>query len=214
MRQHAKYFYVLFVIIILSFVFWGVGGVDQPTTKPLAIVGKDTISVEQFWRSYDRTVELYRDVYKDDFDPEAMNLKQGVLQTLIQERLLIAAAHEVGINVTDKELEAAIINDPAFERNGAFSKEIYLRTLQANRLTVSYFESLRRDEITQKRMRQLIGETVKLSPSELRNISGTEEVAGALKEALLQNKRSAAVRSYVRGLMRRFPVKVNSELIA
>jgi peptidyl-prolyl cis-trans isomerase D len=29
MRQHAKYFYVLFFIVILSFLFWGIGTVDK-----------------------------------------------------------------------------------------------------------------------------------------------------------------------------------------
>ncbi len=29
LRKHAKYFYILFFIVILTFIFWGVGSVDK-----------------------------------------------------------------------------------------------------------------------------------------------------------------------------------------
>ena len=38
MRKHARYFYVLFFIVILTFIFWGVGTVDK--TGPAEIVAE------------------------------------------------------------------------------------------------------------------------------------------------------------------------------
>ena len=49
MRKHAKYFYVLFFIVILSFVFWGVGTVDKTGgAESIAEVGNYKITAQKF----------------------------------------------------------------------------------------------------------------------------------------------------------------------
>ena len=51
MRKHARYFYVLFFIVILTFIFWGVGTVDKTGGKEiLAEVGKYRITTEDYIR--------------------------------------------------------------------------------------------------------------------------------------------------------------------
>ena len=40
MRRHARYFYVLFVVVIITFIFWGVGGVDKSASVNVAEIGK------------------------------------------------------------------------------------------------------------------------------------------------------------------------------
>ena len=54
LRKHARYFYVLFVLVILSFVLW-VPGMNrdsgQDAGQPLARIGDDVITQEEFWRS-------------------------------------------------------------------------------------------------------------------------------------------------------------------
>ena len=71
MRKHAKYFYVLFFIVILSFVFWGVGTVDKTGgAEIIAEVGNYKITAQEYWRTYDNVYRFYRDVYKDSFDEE------------------------------------------------------------------------------------------------------------------------------------------------
>jgi peptidyl-prolyl cis-trans isomerase D len=107
MRQHAKYFYVLFVVVILSFIFWGTGGVDQNSgTQAVAQVGEEAITSQEYWRAYDSMADLYRDIYKDEFDAEAMDLKNTVLNTLVEERLLLIAAVEAGFKMTPTYYEA------------------------------------------------------------------------------------------------------------
>ena len=55
MRKHAKYFYVLFFIIIITFVFWGVGTVDKTgDVEIIADVGPYKITAADYWKTYDR----------------------------------------------------------------------------------------------------------------------------------------------------------------
>ncbi|MEJ2314441.1 MAG: SurA N-terminal domain-containing protein, partial [Nitrospirota bacterium] len=157
MRKHAKYFYALFVIVILSFIFWGTGKVGKDSENlPLAQIGDETITVQEYWRTNEEIASLYRDVYGSEFDAEAMDLKDQVLKTMIQERLLLIAAREAGMTVSDKELEEAIVNDPAFTRDGAFNKDVYRNSLNIYRMSASQYETLKRRDLLLQKMRRLV----------------------------------------------------------
>ena len=209
MRKHAKFFYVFFFIIILSFIFWGVGTVDKTTAVPLAEVGKEKIMLEEYWASYDRAREFYRNISKGTFTEETekqLNLKQKVLDSLIDEMVLLAEAKKTGVRVSDEELEEAIINDPAFTRDGRFNKDVYIRTVQINRMTPEYFELMKRKELTLSKMHRLIGESVDLTDERMKD--------PAMAQALLSRLRELAVKSYVEGLKKQMKIKVNQQLIS
>jgi len=211
MRKHAKYFYVLFFIVILSFIFWGVGTVDKSTAVPIAEVGKEKISLEEYWAAYDRARDYYRNITQGNFTEEMekqLNLKQKVLDSLVDEVVLAAEAKKIGIRVSDAELEEAIVNDPAFLREGKFGKDVYLRTLQLNRMTPEYFESTKRRELTLAKMHRLIGESVDLTDEVLNDAAPAN-----LRQALLSQLREKAVRSYVEGLKKQMKIKINQQLI-
>lgn len=214
MRKHAKYFYALFVIVILSFIFWGTGTVDQNSAVPLAQIGDETITVQEYWRAYENTASLYRDVYGSEFDAEKLGLKDMVLETMILERLLLGATREAGITVSDAELEEAIVNDPAFMREGAFNKDIYQNTLNLYRMTASQYEALKRRDLVLQKMRRLVGETVALTPSDVKGLSGNEDIYKSLRETLLESKKDAALKSFLNGMKKKLPITVNKQLIS
>ena len=216
MRKHAKYFYVLFVLVILTFIFWGVGGVDQPTSVPIASVGNEKISVEEYWRTYDRALSLAKEVYKEKFDAEMekkLNLRRKVLDDLIEEHALAAAAEAEGIRVSDAEVEDAIVHDPTFQRNGAFNRDIYLKTLDINRLTPQAYESAKRRELVVRKMIRLVTDPVALSPYEFQALRGDEAIKKQLEDLLLDDKKEKALRSYIDGLKKSLEIKVNTDLI-
>lgn len=217
MRKHAKYFYVLFVIIIISFIFWGVGTDNNSAKVPVAEVEKQRITPEEFWIAYDRAREFYKQQFKEKFD-EAMekqlNLKQRVLDSLVDERVLLIAAGKAGIKVTDEEVRDAIVNDPFFLREGVFNQEVYERVLKLNRMTPEIFEPMRRRELTVARMSRLIGESVDLTEADLKQISGDEQTLNALRQAIMRDKRERAVKSYVEGLKKQMKIKLNLQVIS
>lgn len=216
MRKHAKFFYILFFIVILSFVFWGVGTVDKSPSVPIAEVGREKISIEEYWASYDRAREFYRNIAKGNFTEEMeknLNLKQKVLDSLIDDMVLMTEAKKAGIKVSDSELEEAIVNDPSFLREGQFNKEVYLRILQLNRMTPDYFESLKRKELTLGKMRKLIGESVDVMDIDMPQTPGDEQAMNSLRQSALYEMRDRAVKSYIEGLKKQVKIKINQQLL-
>ncbi len=216
MRKHAKFFYFLFVIVIVSFIFWGVGTVDKQTGVPVAEVGKDRIASEDYWAAYDRAREFYRNIMKENFNEEfekKINLKRQVLDSLIDEKVLLAEAKREGITVSDAEVEDAIMNDPSFLREGKFSKDIYLRILDLNRISPEVFESSKRRELTVAKLRMLIEESVDVS-----DVDPTQKAEGqtpdSLRQAALGQMRNAALKSYIDGLKKKIKIKINEQALS
>jgi hypothetical protein len=219
MRKHAKYFYVLFFIVILSFIFWGVGTVDKTGgIQTAAEVGNYKITEEAYWKNYDRTYRFYRELYKDAFNEEMekkLNLKENVLNSMVNEKVLLIAAKEAGISVSDQELQDTISHEPAFMNNGAFDRDMYINRLRLNRLTPEEFESATRQEITATKMRQLIELSVDQTgiDSPAGQAPGSEQAAKMIGEAALRDKKEKAVNSYIEGLKKNIKIKINTKLI-
>lgn len=219
MRKHAKYFYVLFFIVILTFIFWGVGTVDKTgTVEVVAEVGKYKITAEDYWKTYDRIYRFYKEGYKDKFDEEMekkLNLKETVLNSMINEQVLLIAAKEAGIGVGDEELQESIAHDPAFMNNGVFNKDMYLNRLRLSRITPEAFENLKREELTVTKMKNLIELSVDVTDADLQSIktSGDEQARKMISQAILSDRRDKALKSYVEGLKKNIKIKVNEKLI-
>jgi hypothetical protein len=220
MRKHAKYFYFLFFMIIISFIGWGVGTVDKTGKGDiLAEVGKHKITTEEYWRTYDRIFRFYREIYKDKFNEEMekkMNLKGNVLDSMINERVLLIAAKEADISISDEELQESITHEPAFLRNGVFDNDVYLNRLRLNMITPEAYESSKRQELTLKKMRRLIELSVDATDinSNLKQVSGDNQLVKMLSEQMLNDRKEKAVKSYIEGLKKQIKIKINKQLIA
>lgn len=219
LRQHAKYFYVLFFIVILSFIFWGIGTVDKTGGDIVAEVGNHKITAEEYWQSYENVHRFYREIYKEKFDEEMekkLNLKEKVLDSMVQERVLLIAAKEEGISISDEELQEAITHEPAFMRNGVFDKDVYLNRLKLMRITVEEYENAKRQELTLNKMRSLIDLSVDVSDmsADLQKLSGDESSMNMLREAMISEKRGKAMESYVEGLKKDIKIKIDTKLIS
>ena len=217
MRKHARYFYVLFIVVIISFIFWGVGPKDKTTTETVAEIGKEKITVEEFWRAYERARDSYREIYKDlplEEIEKKLNLKQMVFNGLLDERVLFVSARELGLSASDEDLQQAIVNDPRFRRDGVFRKDIYVKTLAMNRFTTDMYEEILRDQLAVDKMRRLIASSVDVTDADLALLKADEAKAAMLKQTLLYNKRNAALRSFVEGVKVKMNVKINKDVIS
>lgn len=218
MRKHAKFFYVFFFIIILSFIYWGVGTVNRTGgTMIVAEVGKYKVTAQEYWQNYENVSRFYREIYRDKFNEEMeKNLREQVLDSVITERVLLIAAKDAGIRVSDKELQESIMNDPMFMRDGAFDKQVYLNRLRLNRITPDAYENSKRRELTIMKMRRLIEASVDVPEIdvELQQFSGDEKSMKFMSQALLNEKREKAVKSYVEGLKKKISIKINTEAIS
>lgn len=218
MRHHAKYFYVLFFIVILSFLFWGVGTVDKTSSGGIvAEVGKQKITQEEFYRAYDNAFKFYKDLYKEKFDEEMqkkLKLKDTVLDSLIGNRVLLIAAAENGIKVSDEELNEAIVIEPAFMKNGVFDSEVYQNTLRLSRIAPETYESMKRQELTLNKITRLIELSAAPPVIDLENVTADEQTLKSLKDAMMNDAKDKAVKAYIAGYKRSLKIKEYRQLIS
>lgn len=217
MRKHAKYFYFLFFIVILSFVFWGVGPLDQPTSVVVAEIGSDKVTVEEFWRAYDNARNMYRQIFKDQFNEtmeKQLNLKEAVLDSIIEERVLLATAADMGITVNDTEVQEMIVNDQRFKRDGAFKKEIYFRTLELSRLSPDQYERMLRRQLALEKMKRIVWASVDVTPMDVPAGGGDDPKAVQMQRNILAAKRDAAMKSFVDAARTSMQVKIYRDRIS
>lgn len=211
MRKHAKFFYFFFFIIIISFVFFYVGPVDKSQNLLVAKVNGDRIYAEEFWRTFENLRRYYSERNQID---EAMEkkLKEEALEALINDRILSRIVDEFGIKVSDKEVEDAIVNNPLFMKNGIFNRDLYIYILRQNRLTPEIYERSLRKSLKISKLRRLIEGTVELEgPSMM--ISGENEIARALREAILFEEKDKLLKSYIEGLKRYIKIEKNVDFL-
>ncbi len=73
-------------------------------------------------------------------------INNNALETLIARQLLLQQAEKLGISLSDQQLAQMIQQQPSFQQNGQFSKELYANYLKSIGMTNSAFiESLRND---------------------------------------------------------------------
>lgn len=220
MRKHAKYFYVLFFIVILSFLFWGIGRVDKDDRGDIvAEIGKYKITTQDYWKNYENIYRFYREIYREKFDEDMekkMKLREKVLDSMIDEKVLLTAAKQAGISVSNDELHEAITHEPAFMRDGIFDNNIYLNRLRLNRITVEEYEKAKQQELVLMKMKLLIESSVDVPDisTELKQLPSDENAMKMLSDTLLNQKKEMAVMSYIEGFKKKIKIKINTKLIS
>jgi hypothetical protein len=203
------------VIITIAFVFWGIGPKDTPNAQVLAQVDKYKVGFEEYWRAYDNAYKREKDEGVSDDQIKKLNLKERILETLVDRKVLLVAAERSGISVTEKELQDNIIRTPYFQRNGVFDKAVYERALRLNRMTPRVYEATLKNEMIINQMVRLIGETTELSAEEtgiLNSLSGGN--MEQLREVFRSNKINTSVAAYIEGYKKLLDIKINKDLIS
>lgn len=217
MRHHAKYFYVLFFIIILSFIFWGVGTVDQSgRVDVVAEVGEYKITGSDYRTAYENFNRKYRDVYKEKFDEDMrkkLKFNEMVLDSLVANRVLTIAAEKQGIKIGDNELSEDIVNEPAFFKDGIFSNEVYINRLRMMRLTPDAYEAVRRTELMVQKLIRLIELSAGIPENELSSMSGNDETLKVIRDAIANDAKEKAVKAYIEGMKKDLKIVINKDLI-
>lgn len=172
MRKRSKSWItkVIFGAIIIVFVFWGGSSYLAREANKIAKVDRYIISMQHYSKAYSDTLKLYQRRFGDAFTPEmieTLDLKNMVLQQLIDDYVLEMEASKMGVSVSDEELQKAIQSVPAFLDNGQFSVENYKRILAYERLTPREFEEEQRKGIFQQRVYSMITENTIVSEEEI-----------------------------------------------
>ena len=166
LRKRKRNWIIVFflgVIIVTFTLFYGGSKLGEQRTTEVAEVNGELISQREFALHYDREVQRYRDLLKGSLTPEmvkALNIKGNLIETLIQKKLVLQEARNLGLTVTDDDLAEHLGKIPEFQVGGRFNKDRYLQVLQANRLMPTQFEEEQRDQLTIQRLYTVILDAV------------------------------------------------------
>ncbi len=146
-----------FGIIILVFVFWGVGSMQSMNPATLvASVNDEPITVIAFERAYMQARDSVRQNNPNITAAELnqMQLPQQVLQQLILSSLLQQEAKRLDLAVSPLELRSAIEQIPSFQNaEGVFDPELYKRLVSAQGQRLSEFENIVREQLLEGKLR-------------------------------------------------------------
>lgn len=211
---------LLALAFIITMGWWGFG---QQSGTSVASVGDQQIPQDEFRRAYENTYRFYKDKGQTDIKDEF--LKQFVLEQLIENRMWLLAANEMGLTVSDDDLRNAITQRTEFQRNGQFDPDLYRRLLSANHLTPALFEAMETKDILTTKARLVIMDAVALTPSEFseaqalvtRQAETDPAKAEAAKERIFQSflfqKQQRALMAYAEAMKTKVPIKIHKELM-
>jgi peptidyl-prolyl cis-trans isomerase D len=174
MRRKAQSTYIqaTILIIVLVFVFWGVGTSQKGGPDAIATVNGQSISAQQFQRTYNQTLSRYQEQFGGSLPAgllEALNLKQQVLNQMIQELVMQQGAKEAGLIVGSDEVRKVIQNMDAFREEGIFKLDRYKKMLASSRMNTADFENSVRDDLLRNKIITHLSRFARISDSELKD---------------------------------------------
>lgn len=196
--QHLKWILVAIVAIFILFIFvdWGAGGAGGGATADqrtyAARVNGETISSREFERSLYYMEKQYEQMYKQPLSPEViaqMGLPKQVLDSLVDQHLLLQQARRLHLTATPEEIRQKILEVPTLNPDGKFvGQELYARyvTMVGFQSPAEFEEELAR-EITINKMESALQSAIVVTPkaaeAEYRRVSESSRIKYVLYPA-------------------------------
>lgn len=154
-RNNKKFIQIVLALIIVPFALFGVDAYLSPSARDdVATVGDMRISLGEFQQALREQQDRLRPQLGGNPDLlESPELRQGVLQELINQRLLLLHAGKSSLTISDAALVDFLVSVPALQEDGKFSRERYEALVAAQGMSVEMFEAqVRQDMMIQQAM--------------------------------------------------------------
>ncbi len=162
---------VILVIIIGPFALWGINSYFTASTdNSIATVNGDPINPSDFQRAYQAQYSRLQQFYGPSFKPgmiDEKQLRQQVLDELINETLLNQLVTKHHYSVGDAQLVGAIQKMPAFQAGGKFSPQAYAAALAGAGMSPAEFENRDRQGMEVSQVQDSIQDSAIATPGEL-----------------------------------------------
>ncbi len=175
MRNHAKSWVAKIILggIALSFVLWGVGDYfTGGNTQPVAMINDSPVGNGEFNNAYNRQVNYYRSMLGKQFSKDllkSLNVKDNTLQTIINRRIMLDVASEMGLTAPNAVVIATVTNNPSFQSAGSFDPKRYqVLTRNMGFGSEQDFENDVRLNVMVDALQQAIVGSVQVSDAEIR----------------------------------------------
>ena len=157
---------VLIAIIIIPFVFWGMGSVfSGGNTNNIAKINNEIISTQDFMKHINQTM-MDSEYIKKNINN---NVIENIISSIVSKKLLDMEIDDLNIILPDKSLAGKIKNNEVFlDDKNNFSRIKYEKFLLENNLTAPDFEIRFKNEELKKKLFYYVGGGIK-SPYFLNN---------------------------------------------
>jgi peptidyl-prolyl cis-trans isomerase D len=135
----------------------------------VAVVNGEKLTRRQYEQAYENLLMFRRNVSENKpiTEEEIKQLRQQALDDIIERTVVIQEAARLGITVGLDEIRRQIADTPAFQRDGRFDKDMYLRQLAANRMSPGDYEKAMQTRSLITKLVASVENTAKLSEREL-----------------------------------------------
>ncbi|OUR61000.1 peptidylprolyl isomerase [Colwellia sp. 39_35_sub15_T18] len=154
---------IILGLIILTFAVAGIGSYTNSVDTSVATVNGEKISQQAFNKAYQAQRGRMAQQFGEMFDTLSSdsnymaNFRQGVLDNLINEKLIDQSANSLAIRVSDKRLKQTIRTMTEFQVDGTFDNNRYLAIInQAGFFQSSDFRDYLRVEMTRRQLSQAL----------------------------------------------------------
>jgi peptidyl-prolyl cis-trans isomerase D len=139
---------IILAIIVIPFVFWGMGGAFSGGNKNVVVtIDKEKYSTQEFV-NFINTTKIRKVMAKD---------VENFVSSFISEKILEKEIESFGINLSDISLVSLIKNQRNFKREDKFSRLEYEKFLLENNLTAITFETLLTKQEKKKQLLDFVG---------------------------------------------------------
>ncbi|MBW1829823.1 MAG: SurA N-terminal domain-containing protein [Deltaproteobacteria bacterium] len=160
-RKHAQSWLIKVIIFLIAVVFVLYFGTmrDSDRNAKTAMVNGELITTQKYKKAYfdlmDAFQRQYKDLWNDDLI-KALNVKNMALDNLISQILIEQEAKRLGLEVTEEEIQNAVLGYSAFQVDGQFDMGRYQDLLGYKRMTPEEFEEILRQEQLSGKFRQFL----------------------------------------------------------
>lgn len=170
-RRNTKKFQPILWVVILAFVaFYGVLDNDKGDTRPVAKVNGTSILYGQYRNELMQTENQIRSILKDNVDEylARINIKEMVINRLIESELIRQVSGEMGIKISDYDLIEKLKTFDVFKNeSGELDKKQIISILNRNRIDPKDFIEGQRQEVGINVVRKIIEDCNVVSNEEL-----------------------------------------------
>jgi len=148
------------ILVIVAFLFFGIEGYfSQSNATWVAKVDGHEISQQDFNTAFNNYRQQQLNAPGNTMDPadfEKPEVKQAVLNQVVNRQLLLNLGDKLGIKVPDSLLREQIASYPIFQVNGKFDATVYTSWLQQQGKTPEQFQDEIRSDLATQQLPQAI----------------------------------------------------------
>ena len=154
---------IILGLVILTFALAGIGSYTNSTDTSVADVNGEKISLQDFNKAYQAQRNNMQQQYGEMFETLAAdqtymaNFRNGVVDSLINQRLVDQNSANLAIRVSDDRIKKTILTMPEFQVDGVFDNNRYLALInQAGFYQSSDFRDYLRLEMSRRQLTQAL----------------------------------------------------------